>query len=409
MKKSVKNLSALLALLMMSSAFAATASAADSTFIKTKTETVIDEAEGSKADIGNVLKTSGWVKTDAAILSDDSSYVTKAKTVFVKSANTASAKKIFKNEKPFVISEGKYYSKKDAEKELQKYFSDHTYDLTLCEGDERVFCDGAYFVSTDNDVVYYDYKTGRLVANDSGTAYVYVYTNGGVPFFRLDVQVVSVPWNNPTVVDLVPGEWHLDGAGDTTKFTVKSSKYDEDEFWYTIAHGSDIASITKDGVLKVTGSGPIVVRATHKKYSNVYGETILYSGKYVSSFYDGYYTYKDNCYTTHYWGYDVRDFNDCYINGWIKSKEGIFVPVLKKSTGTIVREDGTKRESIIISSENVSVADLIRDAYGDKDDMYYIIDKYNLFKGKDYKKVKVTYDDFDYVKFVLSQAYDWCD
>jgi len=409
MKKSVKNLSALLALLMMSSAFAATASAADTTFIKTKTEsskteTVINEAEET-ASAGNILKTSGWVKTDATILSDDSSYVTKAKNVVVKSTG-AVTKKIYKNEKPVSIKGGKYYSKKNAEKELEKYFDSHTYDIVLYEDDERIFCDGAYFVSTDNKVVYYDYTTGRLVANDSGTASVYVYTNGGVPFFRLDVQVVNKPGKNPTVVDLIPDEWHLDGAGDTTTFTINGNGYDADEFNFYIAHGSGIASITKSGKLTVTGNGPIVVRATHKKYSNVCGETILYAGEYVSAFHEGYYTYKDNCYSTYYWGNAIDDFRDCTVKGWIKSAEGIFVPVLKKFEGTVVREDGTKRETTILTSTNVTVADLIREAYGDKNDLYYIINKYNLFKGKDYINTKVTYDDFDYIKFILSQMID---
>ncbi len=409
MKKSVKNLSALLALLMMSSAFAATASAADTTFIKTKTEkteTVIDEAEGSAAEIGNILKTSGWVKTDATILSDDSSYVTKAQTVFVKPAKNDVTKKIYKNEKPVTIKGGKYYSKKDAEKELKNYFDSHTYDIVLYEDDKRIFCEGAYFVSTDNEVVYYDYRTEQLVANDSGTASVYVYTNGGVPFFRLDVQVVNKPGKNPTVIDVIPDEWHLDGAGDTTTFTIKSDVYDAAKFNFYIAHGSDIASITKSGKLKVTGNGPIVVRAMHDDFPDVYGETILYAGEYVSAFHEGYYTFKDNKYSTHYWGNDIADFRDCTIKGWIKSAEGIFVPVLKKFEGTVVREDGTKTETTILTSTNVTVADLIREAYGDKDDLYYIINKYNLFKGKDYINTKVTYDDFDYIKFILSQMID---
>ena len=409
MKKSVKNLSALLALLMMSSAFAATASAADTTFIKTKTdsktESVIDEAD-EFASVGNVLKTSGWVKTDATILSDDSSYVTKAQTVFVKPAKSGVVKKIYKNEKPVSIKGGKYYSKKVGEKELQKYFDSHTYDIVLYEDDERIFCEGAYFVSTDNKVVYYDYTTDRLVANDSGTASVYVYTSGGVPFFRLDVQVVNKPGKNPTVVDLTADEWHLDGAGDTTTFTIKSDKYKAEDFKFYIAHGSDIASITKSGKLTVTGNGPIVVRARHTKYPDVYGETILYAGEYVSAFNEGYYTYKDNCYSTYYWGNDIADFRDCTINGWIKSAEGIFVPVLKKFEGTVVGADGTKKETTILTSTNVTVADLIRNAYGEKKDMYSIINKYNLFKGKDYTKVAVDYDDFDYIKFILSQMID---
>lgn len=408
MNKSAKKLSALLAVLMMSSTFAASVSAIDTNFIKTsgtsKTETVINEAEeaGENAVAGNVLKTSGWVKTDAPILENS------AKNIYIKPSTTSTVKKtIYKNEKPFTI-DGTYYSKADAEKELQSYFAAHTYDLFMYEDDERIFCDGAYFVSTDTDVVYYDYTTDRLVANDNGSAYVYVYTKGGVPFFRLNVSVINKLGSKYSIVDLVPDEWHLDGAGDTTDFTINSSKYDEEDFQYSIVHGNNIASITKDGKLKVTGTGPIVVRASLKTNANVYGEALLYAGQYISSFYDGYYTKTGNKYVTNYWGYDydIGDVRDCYINGWIKSKEGILVPVLKKSTGTVVNSDGSTRETTVVSYGNVSVADLIRDAYGDKDDLYDIIKKYNLFKGKDYTKTVVTYDDFDYIRYILSQAWD---
>lgn len=417
MNKSVKKLSAFLAVLMMSASFAASVSAADTGFIKVKnhkTESVIDEADESaiEEEVGNVLKTSGWVKTDSSILSSSSSaVVSDVKNIFIKPSASSTFKKktIYKNEQPCTIDGGKYYSKADAEKELQDYFNSHTYDLFLYEDDERIFCEGAYFVSTDNDVVYYDYTTDRLVANDSGSAYVYVYTKGGVPFFRLDVSVINKPGKNPSVVDLVPDEWRLDGAGDTTDFTIISELYDEEDFKYSIAHGSSIASITKDGKLKVTGNGPIVVRVSLKNNSNVYGEALLYSGQYVSSFYDGYYTRTGNKYVTNYWGYDydIGDVRDRYINGWIKSTEGILVPVLKKSIGTVINSDGSERDTTIVTYGNVSVADLIRDAYGDKDDLYDIIDKYNLFKGKDCKKTVVTSDDFDYIKYILSQS--WCD
>lgn len=432
MNKSVKRLSAFLAVLMMSSAFAASVSAADNTFIKVKnsdSESVLDEAEGSGVKVvknstaaivdeaeedtdevtAPVFKNNGWIKPESGTLSAaNTGYVSNINNIFVKKTSTAN--KIYKNEKPCTIEGGKYYSKKDAEKELASYFDSHTYEVSMYEGDERIICEDVYFVSSDNDVVYYDYSADRLVANDSGSAYVYVYTKGGVPFFRLDVNVVNKTVGRYSTIDLIPDEWHLDGNGDTTTFTiVTDGNYDADDFELSIEHGKKIASITKEGRLKVTGNGPIIVRASLKDNANVYGETLLYAGQYISSFYDGYYTYSGNKYVTNYWGYDIADVRDCYINGWIKSKEGIFVPVLKKSTGTVVKADGTEKDTTIVSYGNVSVADLIRDAYGDKDDLYDIIDKYNLFKGKDYKKNLVTYDDFDYIKYILSQAYDWCD
>ncbi len=421
MNKNAKRLSALLAVLMMSSSFAATVSAADTTFIKPnkKTEAVLTEASGIvdstvENEVSNVLKTSGWVKTDASILED------AAKNIFIKpSPEKTPVKHIYKNEKPCVVT-GKYYSKADAEKELKAYFDAHTYELFLNEGDARLFCDGAYFVSTDENIVYYDYASDRLIANEHGNASVYVYTKGGVPFFRLDVKVVHQLGSGYSVVDVVPEDWRLDGAGDTTTFTINSAKYDADEFKFSIVHGNDIASITKDGKLKVTGNGAIVVRASLKKNANVYGEALLYAGEYVSSFYDGYYTHttvkpsKPNKYNfcdkymTYYWGhdYDIGDIRDCYISGWIKSYDGILIPVLKKSEGTVVKADGTKYETTIVSSDKVTVADLLRDAYGDKEELYKIITKYNLFKGKDWSKPYVTYDDFDYVTYILSQAWN---
>jgi len=412
MKKSVKRLSAFLAVLMMSSAFAVSASAADTTFIKVKntSEAVVDEAVETAEETlvvksGNdtsILKTSGWVKTDSGILEDDDKtiYVGEAKNYMVKRPSYGVVK-VDKNKKPLVINGGKYYSKEDADKEIKKYFDDHTYDLYLYEGDERTFCDGAYFVSTDSDVVYYDYKEGRLVAEDSGSASVYVYTKGGVPFFRLDVQVINKPGSTWSVLDLVPDKWQLDGKGDTTGFTVVTDKnYKADDFYFSIAHGDEIASITKSGKLTVDGNGPIVVRVALKSNPNICGEALLYSGEYVSSFYDGYYTSTGNKYVTNYWGcdYDIADFRDCSIKGWIKSQEGIFIPVLKKTEATI---DG--EETTVVTIDKVTIADLIRDAYGDKEDLYEIIVKYNLFKDKDYLKDILTYDDFDYLKFLLSQ------
>ena len=416
MKKSVKRLSAFLAVLMMSSAFAASASAIDTSFIKVKNTgaAVVDEAPAAEKNAAEtpandtaLLKPPGWDKTNSGILeATDSKYGFKADNIFVKKEADTTVKKIYKNQKPLTVNGGKYYSKKDAEKELEKYFKEHTYTYYMYKGDERTFCDGAYFVSTDSDVVYYDYEEGRLVAKDSGNAYVYVYTKGGVPFFRIDVNVINKLGNTYSTLDLIPDEWHLDGAGDTTGFTVVTNKdYDADDFYFTIAHGKDIASITKSGKLKVTGTGPIVVRAALKANSNICGEALLYSGEYVSFFYDGYYKYDGGKYETNYWGcdYDIGDLRDCYIYGWIKSAEGIFIPVLKKSEGIIIDYDGSSKQGTVVSYGIVSIADLLRDAYGDKEDLYEIIEKYNLFKGKDYKKDIITGDDFDYVKYILSQ------
>lgn len=412
MNKNVKKLAAFLAVLMMSSAFAASASAIDTSFIKVKNTgaAVVDEtvkttaAEETPAADTAILKNSGWVKTDAGILEGTETVIGSAKTVF--KASDTDVSKIFKNEKPLNVYGGKYYSKKDAEKELKKFYEEHTYEFNMYRGDERTFCEGAYFVSSDSSVVTYDYKTGSLVAKGTGSAYVYVYTQGGVPFFRLDVNVINKTGSTYSALELIPDKWQLDGAGDTTGFTIVTDKnWNADDFGFKIVHGSDIASITKTGKLKVTGTGPIVVRVYNKNNANICGEALLYSGEYVSAFYEGYYKYDGNKYVTNYWGcnYDIGNLRDYYINGWIKSQEGIFIPVLKKSEGTVIDYDGSTKQTTVVSYGNVSIADLLRDAYGDKEDLYKIIDKYNLFKGKDYKNSIVTSDDFDYIKYILTQ------
>ena len=411
MNKNVKRLSVFLAALMMSSAFAASASAIDTSFIKVKNTgaAVIDETPAAAAVVVEtpandtaVLKTSGWVKTDAGILEDTKSgYVFKAVNdgYVVKAADVV--KKTEKNANVLCVPGGKYYSKKDAEKELKKFYEEHTYDFYMYRGDERTFCEGAYYVSSDPDVVYYDYKTETLVAKGSGNAEVYVYTKGGVPFFCMKVNVINKPGSTYSTLGLIPDEWHLDGAGDTTGFTVVTDKdWDADDFGFKIAHGQDIASITKSGKLKVTGKGPIVVRVYLKDNPNICGEALLYSGEYSTYFYDGYYKYDGKKYYTNHWGhdYDIGDLRGCYINGWIKSAEGIFIPVLKKSEATVEGKDTT-----IVYYDNVSIAELIRDAYGDKEDLYNVITKYNLFKDKDIKKDVVTWEDFDNIKYILSQ------
>ncbi len=440
MKNSVRRLSALLAALTMGSAFAVTASAIDTNFIKVSgsgttsssteyaiyenggyyfkgyyyidDDAVVSEAAKTVASTGEttyVLKNdNSWIKTGTSgiLPSTSTSTVTKSpSTVFVTKPTATKSVSTYKNYS--VISGGKYYSYMDAESELKKYFENNTYAMFLYEGDERFFCSDVYFVSTDNDVVYYDYTEGKLVANEAGNAYVYVYTKGGIPFFRLNVSVIRTlsTTSKPSVVQLIPDQWHLDEAGDTTGFTIKcDQKYNANDFTLSVVYGNDIASIV-NGKLKTTGCGPIVVRVSNKRYGNVYGEALIYVGKYVSSIYDGYYTTTGGKVVTKYWDYDISDLCNSYIAGWIKSDEGTFIPVIKKSAGTVVNADGTTKQTTVVSYENVSVADLIRQAYGDKEELATIITKYNLAKNG--KTVVNSSDDFDYVRFILSQAYSF--
>ncbi|MGN1409219.1 MAG: hypothetical protein ACI4XJ_03490 [Eubacteriales bacterium] len=280
----------------------------------------------------------------------------------------------------------KYYSSGDAKKALEEYFSENSCDIYMTEGQEKTFCENAYFYSTDPDVVYYDYYSDTLVAAKNGSADVYVYTTGGVPFFKLHVSV-SKKWSNtktnPTL-NVVPDEWRLD-VDETTGFTITASDgktYDDIEL--TVVKGSSKVSLTQvSHKLTAEKNGAVVVRAHSKSNPKISGEALIYIGPYEYSVCDGYWSCGYNgvydCINVSKW-YDCwRDDCYSYINGWIKSAEGIFIPVIKVSDA-VVADNGERRDTTIVTIGGVSYADLIRQAYGDKDALCSIISKYNLCK-----------------------------
>ena len=425
-------------MLMMSSSFAVSASAYDastSTFVKPNSYAIVDEAETETeaeeetaviktaadrvvdeategATSTKNLITSGWVKPDADVIDSEGKvyYLCDPSDFYVTTQYYVDFG-CYKKATPCVIEGGKYYTKADAELELKKYFEDHTHTINMYKGNKRLFCDGVYYVSSNESVVYYDEDLNRLVARDDGHAYVYVYTTGGVPFFRLSVNVGKKSGGNTySVVDLIPEKWQID-AGETIGFTIKSDKYDADEFKYAIVYGDDIASI-KNGKLTVKGNGPVVVRVYLKKNADVYGEALIYSGKYVSSFCDGYYTCTGNKYSTNYWGWDIASMRDCYIKGWIRTWDGIFIPVIQNGVSCKPEKNPSLKFPCAPDKnphhDKVSIADLLWDAYGVKDNLFEIIQLYNLLKD-DCKDETITWDDFDYLQFYLAQVFNWCD
>lgn len=289
----------------------------------------------------------------------------------------------------------KYYSSSDAKKALDEYFSANSYDLYMTEGQEKTFCENAYFYSTDPDVVYYDYYSGTLVAEKSGSADVYVYTTGGIPFFKLHISV-SRKWSSsktyPTL-SVVPDEWRLD-IDETTEFTITASDgktYDDIEL--TVLKGADKVSLTQiSHKLTAEKNGAVVLYAYSKANPKICGEALIYIGPYEYSVYDGYWSYG---YTGGYDCINVSKWYDCWswdyytcISGWIKSAEGIFIPVIKVSDAVVI-DNGEKRDTTILTIGSVSYADLIRQAYGDREALLGIINKYNLYKygiftGSDY-------------------------
>ena len=286
--------------------------------------------------------------------------------------------------KPCGLYGAKYYSKADAKDALEKYFKENSYDLYMTEGQEKTFCNDAYFYSTDTDVVYYDYRSDTLVAEENGTADVYVYTSGGIPFFKLHVTVdrkTAGKKDYPTL-DVVPDSWRLD-IGETTKFTVTASdgkEYDDLEF--SVKFGAKRVSLTQvSHKLTAEKNGAVVVYVYSKSHPEICGETLIYVGPYEYTIRDGYWSYDKDCICVKDWyrdWYCDGDFRS-YITGWVRSAEGIFIPVIKFANA-VVDDNGEKRETTIAKVGTMSYIDLIRGAYGDKALIASIIKKYNLEK-----------------------------
>ncbi len=378
MKKTVKALSFILAAVTLMSSTATLASA------------------------GNIWKNEDSLKKESSAIEETVEEKKTGNHVFLGStASSKSGSNIFVQKKedntsryPFEIKTtfgrpcglygAKYYSKADAKDALEKYFKENSYDLYMTEGQEKTFCNDAYFYSTDTDVVYYDYRSDTLVAEENGTADVYVYTSGGIPFFKLHVTVdrkTAGKKDYPTL-DVVPDSWRLD-IGETTKFTVTASdgkEYDDLEF--SVKFGAKRVSLTQvSHKLTAEKNGAVVVYVYSKSHPEICGETLIYVGPYEYTIRDGYWSYDKDCICVKDWyrdWYCDGDFRS-YITGWVRSAEGIFIPVIKFANA-VVDDNGEKRETTIAKVGTMSYIDLIRGAYGDKALIASIIKKYNLEK-----------------------------
>lgn len=429
MKKNIKKASLLLAALTLSSAFASTVSAGvfierpDADEVKCPVcDTVID-LDACKKDTTTTTKptTVGSFILNAAFDTGVKKYKNNKGNLVLNSVKgdpndpgaiwveNESFQKVPVTKKypckqpgDSIVIGGKYYTTANAKKELEKYFDENSYDMYFNAGDERTFCEGAYFYSTDTDVVYYDYKTGKLVANGVGSADVYVYTRGGVPFFRLDVSVGRK--STTPSLEVIPEKWHLD-IGDTTTFKIVASDgkvYDDIQL--SIWKGDDKATLGgQSGKLTAEKNGAVVIHASSKSNRDIYGDALVYIGDYTGAVTDGCWKKCDNGIRVDKWNYNVCDFAG-KINGWIKSADGIMIPVIKVEEATVVDKDGSEKESTVVTGGTVSVLDLLKDAYGDKDEVTEIIKKYNLLKyGISYDKGILSIDDLDLRNFILSQ------
>ncbi|MBE6599513.1 MAG: hypothetical protein E7638_08735 [Ruminococcaceae bacterium] len=259
-----------------------------------------------------------------------------------------------------VVCGAKYYTATEAD--LTKFFDANSYSYFMEVGDIKVVAPGVVFYTSDASVVSVDSVKGALTAKAAGTASVYAYTEAGVPFLKLNITVRK-PVVRCDKLNICANKWYLNAIGAKTDFKVDCpTKYTD--IVYDIVYGKDLAEIC-DGKLVAKGYGPVVVRAYSKKYPTVYGDTFVYVGKYDAPVYDGYWhtSGKDvliNKLPTKTWNKDT-----CTLNGWIKTDDGIMLPVIKYTEAATKKAEGGKKDAVLATGTLVSLEDIFAEIYGD--------------------------------------------
>ena len=227
---------------------------------------------------------------------------------------------------------GQYYTVADAKAEIEKYFNDNTYSTQMTLTESRVFAENCYFYSATPAVVSYNYRTGELVAKSLGTADVYVFSRGGVPLLRLRITVRSHNTYDPDdmadTLTVYPAEWNIpEWKFSSVSATSASGKIYDDVVFKTVFGEDHLAVDGDDGVYMTYGEGVAVVRAYRESDSTVYGDTVIYSGKYNSAVRLGRWYAKDGVFHIREWCYDIASpFTK--VTGWIKTEGGMLIPVV---------------------------------------------------------------------------------
>jgi len=284
---------------------------------------------------------------------------------------------------PGMICGGKYFSASAAKEAIAKYFKSNTYEMTIYKGDKRPIEDNLNYVSSDSSVVYYNQTTSTLIAKSYGSAYIYVYTDGGVPVVRLNVTVAQKRPSkvNYSVLDVEAKNWNIN-IGDTTELTYTSSSGNVyDSVKYEIVYGKDRAVIDGNKLTAVK-NGAVIVNAYNKINSKINGIAIVYVGPYTNCVFEGKWS---SCIG----GIKYERPNDfvfhpifTHIGGWIMSAEGIFIPVVRAETATVEYYDG-EYETTILFGDKLSYKGLIIEAIKDKTTISEVLKDYNIVKYGD--------------------------
>lgn len=300
-----------------------------------------------------------------------------------------------------IIEGGKFCSVTDAKKELIEYFRQNCGDIIMYKGESRVLCAGAYFYSDDSDVVIYNELTGSLEAVGYGEASVYVYTKGGVPFYRFDVTVVKE--TIPETLTVTPDSNYI-LIGETIDFTVTDENGDEvEDVTLSLVSGTSRAVFSRmTGKLTALKNGPIVVRAESKSDPDVYGECLIYIG-YRYSVCAGDWYHCDGGIRVDKWFGDICTGGISKPSGWIKCLDGTLIPVLKLEEAPVVQPDGTVKDETVLYKDSINIFEYLKNSYDIKSDYIEILKKYNLIKyGIDCDYDKLTWFDLDYKNYALS-------
>ena len=305
-----------------------------------------------------------------------------------------------------ILVGGKYYTVADARAELEKYLDRTAYNLIMTEGERRTICAGAYYVSSNPSVAYYDTNTGKLVANHNGSAKVYVYTKGGVPIARLDVSVlVRASFEKLNDILYVSTDaWNI-GIEEATNCTVTSASGKVyNDILYKVIRGFDYGRVGEEnGKISGKANGAVIVRAYSKSNPDVYGDVLVYVGSLTAAVFDGYWTTCPTGVQVTSWGYDVSDYiaaQNAVINGWIKSAEGLFIPIVRLSDAVKTNEDGTKEQTKVLYGDTLSYLDLLRLAYTDRTNLTKVLAAYNTVK---YGSDKIVVNALDERTVLLAQ------
>jgi len=263
------------------------------------------------------------------------------------------------------ICGGKYYPSNKVN--LTTFFAENTYGMQMYEGYMQTFGTDLKMISSDSSVVKVitDSNGQNLVAYSTGTAYIYVYSNGGVPLMRLNVEVMGTSYNmEKAYVDVRPASWRLDGDGDSTALVVRGDK-PYDDVTLTVRDGD---GYIKDGKLYADcDSGVIIVEAASKSNKAAYGYAIIYVGKYVNALYNGYWSSCGNNIYANYCNPNLWGCDGYNINGWIVTDSGVYIPVIKKIDVSTTNPDGTTSTSQIYA---FLYETLTNKCYGNFDTLY---------------------------------------